>query len=108
MFAVRILRLGQINLGREQMICPKTGIEIPQMQKAVDQETGPDQQDKRDRHFTDDQQTAEPRTLAAAGCVPAAFLQRFVQAEVRSLSGWREAEDESGEKCDQRGEAEHL
>src|SRR4051794_3440981 len=108
MFAVRIPRLGQINLRREQMIRPKTGIEVPQMQKAVDQKTGPDQQDKRDRDFTDDQQTAEPRPLAAASCVPAAFLQGFVQAEVRSLRRWREAEDEPGEKGDQRSEAEHL
>ena len=40
-FVIGIFQFGQIDLRREQMIRPETGIEVPQVKEAVDQRPAP-------------------------------------------------------------------
>src|SRR5438067_2294538 len=90
------------------MIGAEPRIEIPQMEKAADQKTRTYEEHERNGNLGDDKQTAEPRSLAPAGRITATFLERFVEAEVRCLRGWREAEDQPREHGHQGGEGQHL
>src|SRR5205807_7736853 len=103
-FLVRIFHFGQINLRREQMSGAESWIEVPQVDKTVDQQSGANRQHEGDGDFRNHEQAAEPRSFAALRSATATFIQRFIKIEVRRLRRWRETEDQAGDKCHQRGE----
>ena len=61
------------------MIGAESGIKISQVQKAVDQQSGADQQHERNGDFGDHQQTSSSISFAASRGIAAAFFQRVVQ-----------------------------
>src|SRR5204862_7008302 len=95
MLPIRVFQLREINLGREQMISAETGIEVPQVEEAVDQQTCTDEEDERSCNFGHDQQATDPHPLAPTRGITAAFLKRVVEAKVRRLRGRRKAEDQA-------------
>src|SRR5205823_12578172 len=90
------------------MIGAESRIKVPQVDETVDRQPGADQQDEGDGDFRNHEQTAEPCSFAALCGATATFIQRFIKIEVRRLRGWRETEDQAGDKCYQRSEDEHL
>src|SRR5437763_16532451 len=98
MFLVRILHFRQFHLGGKQMIGAKSRIECAQREKTVDEQTGADQENKRDRHFGDNKQTPYAIAAHAWPGIAAAFLERFIQIETRRLGGGSETKNQAGRK----------
>ena|SRR5438477_5529297 len=90
------------------MIGAESWIEFTQVDETAYQQPGADQQNEGDGDFRNHEQAAEPRSLAALRGATPTFIQRFIKIEVRRLRGWRETEDQAGNKRHQRGEDEHL
>src|SRR4051812_40940935 len=87
------------------MIGAKTRIEISQMHEAVDQKSRTNEQNKRDRHLSDNERAAQSFPASAAG-ISAAFFQRVVQIKMRRLAGRRQTEDQARDQRDNNGEQE--
>src|SRR5438034_4909339 len=90
------------------MIGAETGIEIPQMHEAVDQEPGANQQDERDRYLGNDQRTAKTLPALTRTGIAAAFFQRVIQVEMRRLTGGRETENQTRDERDDDGKDQHF
>src|ERR1700738_1394708 len=89
------------------MLCTKSGVKIAQMHEAVNEEPRTDEQNERDRDFGDHERAAE--SFAARTCVgiAAALFEGVVQIKMRRLTRWRQAKNQTGNECDEQGEAEH-
>src|SRR2546423_6069134 len=90
------------------MVHPESRIEVAQMDEAVDQQSRADKQNKRNRDFADDKDTANTIAAHARAGIPAAFLERVVQVEVRCLGRGRESKNYSGRERNESGEEEHF
>ena len=90
------------------MIRAESGIEIAQMDEAVDQEPGADQEDERNRDLRDHERAAETFSAYACAGIAAAFLERVVEVEMRSLTGRGQTEEKAGDNRNQEGENENF
>ncbi len=65
-----------------------------------------DQQNKRERKLRDDKSGAQPLTARAAGRSPRRFLKRLLDLRARRLQCGDQAEDQTGQKSDTKGEGD--
>ena len=73
--------------------------------EATHHQTRAHQQDERERHLGDDQQTPQTMTSASGGSAAAALLERLVQVRFGRLQCGRYTEDQCGQKGDPHREA---
>src|SRR5215212_1969132 len=90
------------------MVGAKSGIKIAQMNEAVDEQAGGDQEKERHRYFGDDEQTTNAIAASACSGIATAFLERFVQVEMGRLGGGGESEDQTGANRHQQSEQENF
>src|SRR6266540_4965046 len=89
------------------MVRLETGIDFLQAQEALEQETRANQQRKRERHFSDHQQTAQPLSSMTFRSRAGAFFERFIQIRPRGLQRWRQTENEAAQQRCQHSKAQH-
>ena len=84
----------------------KARIEAPQVVEAAGEETGPDQEEERERHLGHHQPLAEAY-VAASRNRSRFFLQGGGELGTRGLPGRHQAEHETGGQGHREGEEEH-
>ena len=96
----------QTDLRGEQTIGAHAGINAAKPGESLDQETGANQQDQRERYFGHDQRVADPTfPLRPAGAARARF-QSSIEIDVRRLPGGDKAENDSGREGKKKRECE--
>ena len=98
LFAVRISVPRQANPRGKKTFVAQASWDVAEMGETLDQQTGADQQDKRDRHFRHNERVAENALLVAAAAD--ARLKCGVEINARSLPG---RDRRLGAETDQRG-----
>src|SRR5437899_1804633 len=81
---------------RNDVVGGESFIDVQQAHEAAQQQTGPSQQDQRERDLTDDQRLAKP--MAARFRLTATLFEFFLQIALDDLDARRQAKDNSGDK----------
>ena len=90
------------------MIGIETRIKIAQVNKAVDQKSGANEQQKRHRHFANNKEIAEAIAPAPGARVASAFLQIFVEIKTRGLRRRNQPKDQSCKQTNEHSKGEHF
>ena len=90
------------------MVGIEARIEIAEVDEAVDQKPGADEQQERDGHFSDNEQTAQTIAPSTHTRIAGTLLQILVEIEPGSLRHGGEAKNQPGEQTDESGKTEHL
>src|SRR6185503_348685 len=83
----------------ENVICVESGIDLSQVNKTLDQQSRTCEQNKRERDFRNDQQTADAITSATLSTMPPAVLEHFVEVGTRRLQRREESKEKTCKHC---------
>ena len=107
-FAARIFRLGQRDLHREHIPRVESGIDILQANKALQQETRADQEDKRERDFGNNEGVADTVAPGPGRGAAAAFLEGFSQLGLGTGNRGDKAKKNPGNNGGRQGHQQHA
>ena len=96
--AVRVFRLRQRDVEREQVIRPEPRVDGKQPLKTPEHQPGPDEEDERQGDLPDRQGAAETVAAGPGGAAATAFLEGLVEIRPRRLQGRNHAEEQTGQE----------
>src|SRR5262245_30475022 len=100
-----ILEFGKSYTECQKVLCPKARISRLQAPETPDQQSRPDEQRHRQRHFRHHQKALSATPAAAPGRLETAFFQRFIQIYLGGLERGNQTKKQTGRhtgsKCEE-------